>query len=61
MRHLRLLLLRSLRLIGAALSVYDKWRRLPMRQRRWLVIHGRRQGLRIVTHAGAFVSGTIGR
>jgi hypothetical protein len=61
MRHLRLLLPRSLGLIGAALSVYDVWRRFPMTQRRWLVIHVRRQGLRIVTGAGAFVSGTIGR
>jgi hypothetical protein len=61
MRLLRLFLLRCFGAIGAALTVYDVWRRPPARQRRWLVAHGRRQGLRIGTRAGAFVAGTIGR
>jgi hypothetical protein len=61
MRLLRLLLRRCLGAIGVALAVYDVWRRLPRRQRRWLVAHGRRQGLRLATRAWAFVAVMIGR
>jgi uncharacterized membrane protein len=61
MRVLRLFLLRRFGPIGVALTVYDVWRRLPTRRRRWLVAHGRRLGLRIATRAWAFVAETIGR
>jgi hypothetical protein len=61
MRLRRLFLLRRFGAIGVALTVYDPWRRLPTRQRRWLVADGRRQGLRIATRSWAFVAGTIGR
>lgn len=55
------LFFRRFGVIAVTLTVYDVWRSLPMSQRRWLVAHGRRQGLRIVTRAGAFVAGSIGR
>lgn len=59
MRLLRLFFLRRFGLIGVVLTAYDVWRRLPARQRRRLVAHGRRQGL--PRRAWAFVAGTIGR
>jgi hypothetical protein len=61
MRLLPLFLLRRFGPIGVALTVLDVWRRLPARQRRWLVAHGRRQALRITTRAWAFVAGAVSR
>lgn len=61
MRPLRLFFLRRLGPIGIAMTVYEVWRRLPARQRRSLLVHGRRQGLRVATRAWAFDAGTIAR
>ena len=37
--------------IGIALTAYDLWRRLPEKQRRLLLQHGRKHGTRIATTA----------
>ncbi|MGZ4400543.1 MAG: hypothetical protein ACXVYM_06695 [Gaiellaceae bacterium] len=61
MRLLGLFLLGRLGLLGVVLAVYDVWRRLSMKRRRWLVSRGCGHGSRIATRAWAFVAGTIGR
>jgi hypothetical protein len=37
--------------IGAALTAYDIWRRLPPKQRRWLVKQARKHGPRLAKQA----------
>ena len=37
--------------IGAALTAYDIWRRLPPKQRRWLVKQARTHGPRLARQA----------
>ena len=45
---LRRFLLRRLGPFGIALTAYDIWRRIPLRHRRRLIDHGRKNGTRIV-------------
>jgi hypothetical protein len=45
------LLTRRLGPVGAALTLYDIWRRLPPRQRRWVVKQARKHGPRIAKQA----------
>lgn len=47
----RSLLLRRLGPLGAALTLYDVWRRLPPKQRRRLAELARRQGRRVAVRA----------
>jgi hypothetical protein len=47
----RLGLARRLGPIGAALTLYDIWRRLPPRQRRWVLNQARHHGPRVAKHA----------
>ena len=37
--------------VGTALTVYDIWRRLPPRQRRWVVTQARKHGPRLAKQA----------
>lgn len=37
--------------LGAALTLYDIWRRLPPRQRRWALAQARKHGPRIAKQA----------
>ena len=43
----------SLRPFSAALLVWDVWRRLPPRQRRWVLLQARLHGPRLVRQANA--------
>jgi hypothetical protein len=43
----RLRLTRRLGPVGIALTVWDVWRRLPPRQRRWLLRQARKHGPRV--------------
>jgi hypothetical protein len=47
----RLPLTRRLGPIGTALMLWDVWRRLPPRQRRWVLDQARRHGPRLVQQA----------
>ena len=63
---LRLLLLSRFALrrfgpLAIVLTAYDLWRRIPRKQRRLLVAHGRRQGSRLATSAYAHIAGAINR
>jgi hypothetical protein len=39
--------------VGAALTLYDIWRRLPPRQRRWVARQARKHGPRLAKQAFA--------
>jgi hypothetical protein len=45
------MLTRRLGPVGTALTVWDLWRRLPPRQRRWLVAQARTHGPRLAKQA----------
>jgi hypothetical protein len=45
------LLTRRLGPVGAALTLWDVWRRLPPKQRRWVVQQARTHGPRMVKQA----------
>jgi hypothetical protein len=47
----RVKLTRRLGPVGAALTLYDIWRRLPPRQRRWVVAQARKHGPRLAKQA----------
>jgi hypothetical protein len=49
----RLKLTRRLGPVGTALLLLDVWRRLPPRQRRWLLAQARTHGPRLVKQANA--------
>jgi hypothetical protein len=46
-----MLMLRRLGPFGIALALFDLWRRVPLRQRRRLIGHARRQATRFVPAA----------
>jgi len=47
----RVKLTRRLGPVGAALTLFDIWRRLPPRQRRWVASQARKHGPRIARQA----------
>ena len=47
----RLSLTRKLGPIGTALMLFDLWRRLPPRQRRWVLAQARKHGPAVVKQA----------
>ncbi len=48
----RTVLLRRFGVVGLFLTIYDVWRRIPVRQRKWLLARGRRSGSRVVARFG---------
>jgi len=52
-RMARVKLSRRLGPVGTALTLWDLWRRLPKRQRKWVVSQARRHGPRIAKQAVA--------
>jgi hypothetical protein len=53
MGSMRRTLTRRLGPIGAALTAWDLWRRLPPKQRRWVVKQARKHGPRLARQAMA--------
>ncbi len=47
----RVRLSRRVRFLGTALTLWDIWRRLPPRQRRWVAKQARRHGPRLAKQA----------
>jgi len=48
----RTVLLRRFGVVGLFLTVYDVWRRIPVRQRKRLLDRGRRSGSRVAARFG---------
>ena len=47
----RVKLTRRFGAVGTALTIYDIWRRLPPRQRRWVATQARKHGPRLAKQA----------
>jgi hypothetical protein len=52
-RMARVKLTRRLGPVGTALTLWDLWRRLPKRQRKWVVSQARKHGPRLAKQAVA--------